>query len=102
DQRVADLMYGMLQMEVEPLDEKWLPLVKEAGFSGGVKVSESGGSTHILTGIHIWPVENIESLGQVLRKSDLVEFNPVKLYLLSQHYIGTDPSGSGYLTFHDD
>lgn len=98
-QRIADLAYKMLSMEVAPLDDKQLKAVKEKGFVGGVVVAEipdNGGAFlsrpkaagiergDILVGLHVWETPHFETLGTVLRRDDLDQFNPLKYYVLRE------------------
>ena len=94
DQRVADLAYNMLGVEVEPLTEKLPPEGRERGFKGGVKVVQFDPHNtrqernllfmqgDILVGLHVWAIKDFDSLGEVLRRADLEQFSPLKVYLL--------------------
>ncbi|MCO6045840.1 M56 family metallopeptidase [Aeoliella sp. ICT_H6.2] len=90
DQRVADLAYRMLSVEIARLDDQQLEAVKKNGFAGGVRVDQVVASTYgsvgqagdILVGLHVWPTASFEQLGEVLRRDDLDQFNPLKYYML--------------------
>ncbi|WP_425396628.1 M56 family metallopeptidase [Aeoliella sp.] len=97
DQRIADLAYGMFGAEVSQIDDDEVAAaVKAKGFRGGVVLSldrrdqrgqiSSAGFLEgdILVGLHVWPTSNLEQLGEVLRRDDLHEFNPLKYYVLRQ------------------
>lgn len=95
-QRIADLVYKMLKVEIAPLDEKLLPAVREQRFAGGVLIEsganggrgfgEMGGGPFfngdIIVGLHVWPTANFDQLAEVLRRDDLMEFTPLKYYVL--------------------
>ncbi len=100
DQRVADLAYNMLSVEVEPLTEELPPEGRERGFKGGVKVVQfdSQGFNQrrnlvfmegdILVGLHVWPINDFDSLGEVLRRDDLEQYSPLKVYMLRPRSAG--------------
>lgn len=88
-QRIADLVYKMLKVEITPLDKNLLPAVKEKRFAGGVMIESSLDPTagalkpgDIVVGLHVWPTANFDQLAEVLRRDDLMEFSPLKYYLL--------------------
>jgi len=95
-QRIADLVYKMLKVEIAPLDKKLLPAVREKRFAGGVMIEsganggrgfgEMGGGPFfngdIIVGLHVWPTANFDQLAEVLRRDDLMEFSPLKYYVL--------------------
>ncbi|MGI9458015.1 MAG: M56 family metallopeptidase, partial [Aeoliella sp.] len=92
-QRIADLAYRMFSVEFAPLHEETLPAVEEQGFSGGVLVEYGAAkeeSRHysglktgdILVGLHVWPTADFDALAEVLRRDDLMEFSPLKYYVL--------------------
>ncbi|TWT33980.1 Regulatory protein BlaR1 [Posidoniimonas corsicana] len=98
DQRVADLAYKMLDIEVTPLSDEQVAAIKERGFDGGVFVSKgtyAGPGAlpedrsrllihhgDILVGLHAWPTVGFDGLAEILRRDDLAEFNPLKFYVL--------------------
>ncbi len=104
EQRVADLAFKMLSVEVAPLDPETLKSVKENGFDGGVRIEDVGKVVYargskisrqpqderdwragdILVGLHVWETPNLPALGKVLRRDDLDEFNPIKYFVLRE------------------
>lgn len=89
EQRIADLAYGMFQVEVAPAKEELVRVAKEKGFAGGMEVT--GGEVNwqgglrqgdILVGLHVWPTADFDELGEVLRRDDLFEFNPLKYHVV--------------------
>ncbi|WP_442483895.1 M56 family metallopeptidase [Aeoliella sp. SH292] len=92
DQRIADLAYGMLGVEVAAIDAEELAAVKEKGFAGGVKMESSAGRRQpngiqggdILVGLHVWPTADLDQLAEVLRRGDLNQFTPLKYFVLRQ------------------
>lgn len=104
-QRIADLAYRMLNVEIAPLDKDLLPIVKQRKFAGGVMIESialghamggggfgGGGesspfqSGDILVGLHGWPTSSFDQLAEVLRRDDLMEFSPLKFYVLRPVY----------------
>ncbi len=96
-QRIADLAFGMLGVEVSPIDEETQKTVKEKGFAGGVAFERGMNQGNfgrsgimlfqpgdILVGLHVWPTPDFDGLGEVLRRDDLAEFNPLKYYVLRE------------------
>ncbi|TWT77817.1 Regulatory protein BlaR1 [Posidoniimonas polymericola] len=109
DQRVADLAFKMFDIEVASLDDAQAPAVKEKGFGGGLVVTKGtfgnrGGGrggvppvfapSDILVGLHVWPIEGWDQLAEVLRRDDLGEFNPLKVYVL--RWSPVTPSNDGF------
>ena len=97
-QRIADLAYSMLNIEIEPVAKEDLPENSKFGFAGGVRVTQvvgrpnsSGISTgDILVGLHVWATEDFDALAEVLRRDDLDEFNPLKYYILRPKTVDAD------------
>ncbi len=96
-QRIADVAYKMLSVEVARVDEQTQKAINEKGFAGGVRLEGStsnggfGGGEHmhfqpgdILVGLHVWPTKDFDQLGEVLRRDDLDQFNPLKYYVLRE------------------
>ncbi len=103
-QKLADLAYKRLGLELEPIGEADLKRVKALGYDGGVKVSAgmrgvSGGGgggfggggggggeviqpNDILVGLGVWPTTNMKSVAEILSRGDLGQLNPLKFYVV--------------------
>ena len=90
DQKLADLGFKRLGLELETLDDEDLRRVKALGYDGGVKVtSGAAGTQHpfiqptdIIVGLHVWPTTNLQEVAAVLNRDDLAELNPLKFYVV--------------------
>jgi beta-lactamase regulating signal transducer with metallopeptidase domain len=91
EQKLADVVYRQLGLELEPLTGDDLQRVKALGFEGGMKVSINDNSVisrggivpnDILVGLHVWPTKSAADVVQVLGRDDLGELNPLKFYLV--------------------
>lgn len=93
DQKLADLAWKRLNLELEPLNDADLNRVRALGYEGGVEVV--GDSTRaqrpnevmiqtgdILVGLHVWPTGNVKDVVEVLNRDDLAELNPLKFYVV--------------------
>ncbi len=104
DQRLADLAWRMLELELEPISgssaaapgpsqNEDLRRVKALGYSGGVLVTgtaESDGGPKffaiqrgdILVGLHVWPTTSLKEVAEILTRDDLADLNPLKFYVV--------------------
>ncbi len=93
DQKLADLAWKRLGLELEPISGDDLKRVQALGFDGGLKVSSTGielqqqrqrqqgvRENDILVGLHVWPTTNLKQVAEVLKRDDLAELNPLKYY----------------------
>ncbi|QDU54084.1 M56 family metallopeptidase [Aeoliella mucimassa] len=109
DQRIADLAYNLFNVEVSSLSEEQLQVAKEKGFAGGVSIDTYNyvvtgrgrivvlQQGDILVGLHVWTTASLDQLGEVLRRDDLAEFNPLKFFVLRKQVIEPAdlPGGDG-------
>ncbi len=101
DQKLADLAWKRLGLEMEAIGEEDLKRVKALGYDGGLKVTAgaagapgSGGRIQagdILVGLHVWPTTSMQALAEVLNRDDLPELNPLKFYIIRQETVGGTP-----------
>jgi hypothetical protein len=87
EQRLADLAYKRLELELESLGGADLRRVQSLGYSGGVKISKAVGRAEglfqpgdILVGLHVWPTTSLKDVADVLGRGDLAELSPLKFY----------------------
>jgi hypothetical protein len=90
DQKLADLAFKRLKLELEPLDADDLKRVQAVGYECGLKVK--GGfigaglkDIHlddILVGLHVWPTTSLKDVGAVLQRDDRAELSPLKFYVI--------------------
>jgi hypothetical protein len=95
EQKLADLAWKRLRLELEPIDESDLQRVKAQGYDGGLKVTGGPavndlviGQGDILVGLHVWPTTSLEDVADVLNRDDLAELNPVKFYAIRNPNVG--------------
>ena len=93
DQKLADLAYKRLGLELENLNDTDLKRVKDLGYEGGVKVVGLSGSVSmqgamgandILVGLHAWPTTSLKDISQILNRDDFAELIPLKYYVIHQ------------------
>lgn len=94
EQKLADLAYKRLGLEMEPIADEDLKRVQVLGYDGGLKVVSGiaglqGRSARIqpgdiLVGLHVWPTTTMKALAEVLNRDDLAELNPLKFYIVRQ------------------
>jgi hypothetical protein len=95
DQKLADLVWKRLGLEMEPIGDKDLQRVKRDGYDGGLKVTAGtagladvgrvGGMIQmgdILVGLHVWPTTSLKDLVAILNRDDLAELNPLKFHVV--------------------
>ncbi len=92
EQKLADLAYKRLGLELEPIDGDDLNRIKALGYDGGVKVTYGaaglGGQDSmirpgdVLVGLGIWPTSNMKAVGEILTRPEIAELNPVKFYVV--------------------
>lgn len=93
EQKLADLAWKRLGLELELIGDDDLQRVKALGYDGGVKVTgfqfgrygvgEDGiESNDILVGLHAWPTTSLQAVAEVLNRDDLEELNPLKYYVV--------------------
>jgi hypothetical protein len=102
DQRLADLAWKRLGLELESLGEADLKRVRALGYDGGLKIVGGQGEIasqdkqiiwdDILVGLHAWPTTSLKDVAAVLARDDLEELNPLKFYVV-RHTAGTSPFG---------
>ena len=102
DQKLADLAWKRLGLELEPIGAGDLKRVKALGYDGGVMVSGTnrpeGGlfsiykinGGDILVGLHAWPTTSLKDVADVLNRDDLAELNPLKFYVIRYENTGDD------------
>jgi hypothetical protein len=95
EQKLADLAWKRLRLELEPIDASDLQRVKAQGYDGGLKVTGGPavndlaiGQGDILVGLHVWPTTSLENVADVLNRDDLAELNPVKFYVIRNPNVG--------------
>lgn len=101
DQKLADLAWKRLGLELEPIAADDLQRVKALGYDGGLTVagfgsftaSQDGSSLQLsvgdtLVGLHVWPTTNLKDVATVLNRDDLAEFNPLKIYVVRKPLVG--------------
>jgi len=104
DQKLADLAFRRLGLELEPIGEEDLKRVQAFGYNGGVTVAQNNGTliswddrpnsirpNDILVGLHVWPTKSIQDVLNVLDRDDLAELNPLKFYLVRPQIDGVNP-----------
>ncbi len=92
DQKLADLAYKMLGVELEQLGIEELARVKAMKFEGGLLVTKGNhgdGSSigflqygDILVGLHVWPTQSLEDVTKVLQRDDIAELSPLKFFVI--------------------
>ena len=81
DQKLADLAYKCLQLELEPIGADDLKRVQALGYDGGVKVmvaqnkSSNIEPADILVGLHVWPTTSMKEVSEILYRDDRAELN---------------------------
>jgi beta-lactamase regulating signal transducer with metallopeptidase domain len=91
DQKLADLAYKRLGLELEAIGDEDLQRVKALGYDSGLRITNgpsgmvAGG---ILVGLHAWPTRSLEDVAEVLRRDDLAELTPLKYYVVQQEGMG--------------
>ncbi len=90
-QKLADLAYERLGLELEPIGPEDVERVKAFGYDGGLKVT--GGQAindmvvrkgSILVGLGVWPTTSLEDVAKILSRDDLAGLNPLKFYVVRQ------------------
>lgn len=95
DQKLADLAWKRLGIELEQISGDDLNRVQAVGFEGGLKVTSTGIELQqqqqrqqgihkgdILVGLHVWSTTNLKQVAEVLNRDDLAELNPLKYYVV--------------------
>ncbi len=103
DQKLADLAWKRLGLELEPIGEEDLKRVQALGYEGGLKVvtgaaGMNGGviqAGDILVGLHVWPTTSLMDLAEVLNRDDLAELNPLKFYAIHAFAVTADGARVG-------
>ena len=112
DQKLADLAWKRLGLELEPIGEEDLKRVKALGYEGGVKVvSGSAGvqglnervqANDLLVGLHAWPTTSMKEVAKILDRDDLDELNPLKFYVVRNEQTGPPTAKNpNEATFHN-
>jgi len=91
DQKLADIAFKRLNLELEPIGPDDLKRVKALGYDGGVKIAHTTNletnsilTGDILVGLHVWPTTSVKDVVDVLKRDDLAELNPLKFYVIRQ------------------
>jgi beta-lactamase regulating signal transducer with metallopeptidase domain len=103
DQKLADLAWKRLGLELEPIGDDDLKRVKALGYDGGLKaLSDVSGVQHgvirtgdILVGLHVWPTTSMKEVAEILNRDDLAELNPLKFYVVRPADDGIGGRGGG-------
>lgn len=87
EQKLADLAWKRLGLELESIGPDDLAKVKAQGFEGGVKVtaiSRPGQIVNgdVLVGLHVWPTTSLKAVAEVLERDDVRELTPLKFYVV--------------------
>src|SRR4051794_31262280 len=92
EQKLADLAFKRLGLELEPINDADLNRVKALGYEGGVSVASGaaglGGERNmiragdILVGLGIWPTSSMKAVGEILTRPEIADLNPVKFYVV--------------------
>ncbi len=104
DQKLADLAYKRLGLELEPIGEDDRQRVKALGYEGGLRIAGSSATgpdnrtiqwqwRDVLVGLHVWPTTNLKDVAQVLNRNDLAELYPLKFYVVSNQTV-IEPNNS--------
>jgi hypothetical protein len=103
NQKLADLAFKRLGLELEPIGDEDLKRVKALGYDGGLRVTAGGAGDvgtrgpaaatiqpgDILVGLHVWPTTSMQVLAEILNRDDLAELNPLKFYVIRRVGDGT-------------
>ena len=115
DQKLADLAYQRLNLELEPVASDDLKRVKALGYEGAVKVVQKGPPTSmqiaasqntpmqigdLLVGLHAWPTTSMQDVAKILNRDDLAELNPLKFYVVRQKW--ENPAGAKPIAAGDE
>jgi beta-lactamase regulating signal transducer with metallopeptidase domain len=89
EQKLADMAWKLLGLELEPIDEAYLKQVKALGYDGGVRVASVRAKWDdgiwpgdLLVGLHVWPTTSLKEAADVLNRDDLAELSPLKFYVV--------------------
>ena len=97
EQKLADLVWKRLRLELEPIGDDDLERVQALGYEGGLVVRGNPGvvaksgadqvgdsilTDDILVGLHVWPTTTMEDVAEVLNRDDLAELDPLKFYVV--------------------
>jgi beta-lactamase regulating signal transducer with metallopeptidase domain len=100
DQKLADLVWKRLRLEVVPIGPVEMKRVKALGYDGGMRLTNSDyakaeavvqgslSDDDILVGLHVWPTRNMKDVAEVLNRPDLAELSPLKFYVVRREQIG--------------
>lgn len=100
DQKLTDLVWKRLKLEVAPIGPVDLKRVKALGYEGGLKVASGSAGLSgladsmicqddILVGLHAWPTRNMKDLAEILSRPDLAQLSPLKFYVIRNEHTGT-------------
>jgi beta-lactamase regulating signal transducer with metallopeptidase domain len=101
DQKLADLVWKRLTLEMEPIGQVDLKRVKAFGYDGGMRLADiryankdsvvQGQFTDddILVGLHVWPTRNMKDVAEVLNRPDLADLTPLKFYVVGREQHST-------------
>jgi beta-lactamase regulating signal transducer with metallopeptidase domain/biopolymer transport protein ExbD/tetratricopeptide (TPR) repeat protein len=105
DQKLADLAFRRLGLELEPIGAEDLQRVKALGYDGGLKIVARGGASKtpqgdiqagdILVGLGVWPTTSMKAVTEILQRDDLADLSPLKFYVVREEEVPSDPRGSG-------
>jgi beta-lactamase regulating signal transducer with metallopeptidase domain len=94
EQKLADLAWSRLGIELEPISGEDMRRVKAQGYDGGLRVMAAPNYKDgvwigdILVGLHVWPTTRLKEVGEVLNRDDLAELNPLKFYVVRRQESG--------------
>jgi beta-lactamase regulating signal transducer with metallopeptidase domain len=95
DQKLTDLVWKRLKLEMEPIGPVDLKRIKAFGYEGGMRIASfayakdsvvQGHFTDddILVGLHVWPTRNMKDITEILSRSDLADLSPLKFYVVTR------------------
>ena len=90
EQKLADLAWKRLGLELEPIGEDDLKRVISLGYEGGVNIASTTDrvvgqplkTDDLLVGLHVWPTTSLKDIVQVLQRHDIAELSPLKFYVV--------------------
>ncbi|MGE3637119.1 MAG: hypothetical protein AB7G28_01080 [Pirellulales bacterium] len=109
EQKLADLAWDQLGLELEAIDDAELKRVQALGYEGGLRIAGSRDAMRrsvefiapnfafgeILVGLHVWPTRSLQDVAAILRRDDLEQLNPLKFYSVRQEAIANEKSQGG-------
>jgi beta-lactamase regulating signal transducer with metallopeptidase domain len=106
DQKLADLAYKRLQLELEPIGDEDMARIKKFGYDGGLKVVGTSANDvrldDILVGLHVWPTTSLADIAKILKRDDITELSPLKFYVVRPQADGSDVLVTGRISVQLD